>query len=311
MKEHKISEKLAEFLDYCDVKQSSRNTYKRVMLIFIKYMSINKTGIFQASRADIIKYKAELSGKYEQKTVNLYITVIKLFYSFLAREGYYADVARGVKMVKVPHTYRRWPLSSDQVVTLLSAMDVSKANGKRDQVLINLMVKTGLRRVEVLRLNIEDIEKINGTPVLKIQRKGQTNKSDIKVISNQIYEDLVQLISERDGANYTDPLFISYAPGQHNKRLSIDSISRIVKFYLKKIGLTNDLFSCHSLRHTAAVTLLDLGYDMHYVQMFMGHSSPATTQLYTKVISDRINFDGKGINSLENEYKTKGNDAKH
>jgi len=304
MEGFKISTALEEFLCECDIKNSSLSTYSRVLKLYFKYLFIKRLEFNRVKREHIIQYKKYMAELHEPKTVNLYISVVKRFYSWAEMSGLYSNVAKGIKLMRVPHTYKRMPLTIDQVDKLISAIDRDKLTGKRDFVLVNLMVKTGLRRIEVHRLDIGDLIELNGRFALKIQRKGHDGKDQYKVLSTQLFDELTDLICARPKVKNSDPMFISYAPGRKGHRLNTDDISRIIKGYMNGIGLTDDLYSCHSLRHTTAVTLLDAGYDMHYVQMFMGHSSPATTQLYTKVISDRIAFDDKGINSLEKVFKS-------
>lgn len=298
-----LSDIIKEYLSECDVKKSSLVTYRMVLKQFIKYLYINKLLFNSIKRENIIEYKVYLKDNHEPNTVNLYISVVKHFYEWLEISGYYTNVARGIKPLKVPHNYKRLPLTTIQVAQLLNSIDTTKPQGLRNHCMINLMLLTGMRRIEVYRINVGDIADMNGKMVLKIWRKGHDAKDSYKVLSEQIINEIHQMLLKRDNLDDSDPLFISYSNESRNHRLTINQISTIVKQYLKKIGLTGRMYSAHSLRHTTAVTLIDKGYDLYYVQMFMGHSSPSTTQLYTKVISDRIALDDKGIKSLEKEFE--------
>lgn len=306
VKDLKISELIPSFLSDCDMKKLSTSTYNRVLLLFVKWLYVNRLTITSIGRSHIIAWKKSLEESHKPRTVNLYLSVIKRFYAWMNENGHYSDVAKGIKFSRVIHKYTRLPLTVDQVGKLLSIIDRSTAKSRRDHAMINLMVKTGLRRVEVTRLNVSDIIERNGKPALVIQRKGHDSKDVNKIITPQLLDELNEMICDRPEVDQSQPLFISYdSAGKHN-RLTTDRISRLIKAYLKQIGLNDPMYSAHSLRHTTAVTLLDAGYDLYYVQMFMGHSSPATTQLYTKLISDRLNLDDKGVNSLESVFKIKG-----
>ncbi|MDP4207667.1 MAG: tyrosine-type recombinase/integrase [Bacteroidota bacterium] len=300
-KELKISEVLEEFLCNLDVKPASVNTYRAVITLYIKYLYVNKLAFDGVNLADIIKWKHSLIENHKPKAVNLYLSVLRRFYSWLEISGYYTNVFKGIKLSKVPNTYRRMPLTVEQVGKLLSIIDTTAITGRRDHAIINLMVKTGLRRIEINRMDVGDLVELNGKHLLRIQRKGHDYKDQYKPISVQLFDELQDLICSRQVINNNDPMFIS-SIGTNNTRLSVCRISEIIKAYLNKIGLVDRMYSAHSLRHTAAVTLLESGYDIHYVQMYLGHSSTATTQLYTKLISDRIQYDDSAINDLEKVF---------
>lgn len=310
MESLKISKVTKDFFSELSVNEASLETYKRVLNQFIKWLFINKLEFNQVKKSDIINYKRQLNKILGVKTTNLYISVVRRFYEWMEENGLYTNIARGIKQDKIQHTYRRMPLTIEQVDKLTKAINVDTNKGKRDFAMITMMLMTGLRRVEIQRLNIGDLIEINGNYALKVQRKGFKEKDQYKAISVELFDTIQDLICTMKDINDNDPIFSSCGYGKDN-RLTVDSISKIVKFYLKKIGLDNSLYSAHSLRHTTATTLLNNGYDIYFVQMYLGHSSPATTELYTKSFGEKLIRDDSGVKTLENIFKIKRQACKH
>ena len=300
--EKTISEVLAEFLGDLDISKASLALYRRVLILFIKYLSINNLSYNSLTRQDVIIWKSQIADSHLPKTTNLYLSVVKSFYKWLKISGIYEDYTLGIKLLDVPHTYRKLPLTTSQVQDLLNSIDIQSPIGKRDHALINLMILTGLRRIEIHRLDVADILELNGKPALNIWRKGHTSKDNFKVISNELVNELKELICICP-ENQIESLFVAMVPGKKQTKLSTRRISEIVSKRLRAIGLTGKMYTAHSLRHTTAVLLLENGYDLHYVQMALGHSSPGTTQLYAKYIQDKLNLNTDGIISLQNLFK--------
>jgi integrase/recombinase XerC/integrase/recombinase XerD len=310
MESLKISKVTKDFYSELSVNEASLKTYERVMNQFIKWLFVNKIEFNQVKKADIINYKRQLNKVLGVKTTNLYISVVRRFYEWLEDNSLYTNVARGIKQDKILHEYRRMPLTKDQVTKLLDSVDMSTNKGKRDYAMLYLMIMTGLRRVEVQRLNVGDLIEINGGYALRVQRKGFKTKDQYKGLSSDLFYAIQDFICTRKEFDDSKPLFNSCGYGRDN-RLTVDSISKTVKKYLFNIGLNSSLYSAHSLRHTTATTLLNEGYDIYYVQVYMGHSSPATTELYTKSFGDKLTKDDSGIKSLEKAFEIKKRGCKH
>lgn len=297
-----LSEVLPEFISDLDVQGETKKKYKGTLIQYFKYLATKKIEWYQVKKSDIIEYKQYLAGKLQDHSINMAIGVVKQFYKWANVSGYCSDPSLGIKLIKTSKEFKRYPLTTDQVKELLHSIDTTKSNGKRDHALINLMLKTGARRIEAVRANVGDLMELNDKYGIQLQRKGSINKNEIKIISPELYTELRQLVIDRPEANNNDPLFISYHRGKKNFRLTKDCVSKIIKAYMIKINLNSSLYCAHSLRHTTAVTLLDAGYDLYYVQSFLNHASAATTQIYTKTYFDRLKFDDKGSKTLENLF---------
>lgn len=171
-------------------------------------------------------------------------------------------------------------LEADEVGLVLA-----KAESLRDRLVILLMVQMGLRRVEVNRANIEDIDSRNRR--IGVRGKGHRgNVSRYSHIPDEAWETLV--LHLRDLGEVSGPLI---RPWHHKGRLGVDVLSKIVSDAMLAAGVKSSAYdgkSAHALRHTFGQHLIDDGAPIRIVQVAMGHKSVQTTELYTRREVDGI-----------------------
>lgn len=290
------SELLKLFYSEIDCSELTRSTYILVLGLFAKHLALSKQLLTTASLRDVIAFKTKLKAERSPRTVRLYMTVIKRFYEWCADNGYYSNIAKGLSKERISKGFRRLPLTIDQVQTLLDSIDVTTLGGQRDWCMINFMVNTGLRRTEVSKIDIDDLFRLNDKYCIRLQRKGHSSKDQTKLINEEIYLMLVNLVG-KDKPKGT-PVFVTQVQGMEQRRLSSSRIAQIVKERLKLIGLTDKRYSCHSMRHTTAFLLYKQGKDMYAIMEYLGHSSIATTQLYMLMIREMEALDDASANML-------------
>lgn len=266
------------FLDYIDVSQNSLKTYKNALRRFSMYLEENE--IKKPIRQDILNYKEELKQNYKPATAQIYLTTVRIFFKWLSFMGLYPNIADNIKGIKITGTHKKDALTLKQVRDLLSAIKRENLQGKRDYILILLMITGGLREIELRRANLEDLQLLNGETVLYIQGKNRDDKSEYIKIMPQVLEPLADYLSRRPDAEGADPLFISLCGKKIGGRLKEPAIGRIVRNYLKKAGCYSERITPHSLRHTAITLALLGGAGLDEVCQFARHRDIATTQIY-------------------------------
>lgn len=285
----KISEIVTEWLETMDVKEITRTNYSRKISLWFRWLHANKIDPRSATTKHVIAYKEHLIATHHSSfTANGYMVVIKLFYKYCERKKYCDNIAQGVKSGFKMTGKNKLPLSMDQARTLLRSVDTTTIKGKRDRLMIALMLFNGLRTCEVERINIEDVGTREGVPVVYLQRKGKVDKNDMAVLHHKAVEYLEDYISERD-FDCKEPLFISHRDCDRGKviRLSRKAIARMVKVRLRKIGIDDKKISAHSLRHTFGSLLVEQNVEMEDIRELMGHSSTTVTKIYVELVQQR------------------------
>jgi integrase/recombinase XerC/integrase/recombinase XerD len=232
-------------------------------------------------------------------TVGSYITSVRRFYEWTEANKYYPNVAKGIKTPKRKQQFKKQPLLPVQATALLNFY---QDKALRDYAIINLLLRTGLRTIEVIRASVEDITFKGGQRVLLVQGKGRDEKDDFVLLTNKAYKPLAEYLASRGNISSSEPLFISTSNNSKGGRLTTRTISYIAKEGLKAIGLDEKSYTAHSLRHTTAVNILRAGGSLETAQFTLRHSNPATTQIYTATLNEERRLQNSGEALIDNLY---------
>lgn len=169
-------------------------------------------------------------------------------------------------------------LTLEQSSALLRA--VEGPNEKRDYAILMLFLNCGIRRSELVGLNLTDVYED------RIRVVGKGNKERFVYFGSACRKAIDSYLPERHKKVLTDnrALFGS----RDNNRISVSAVHRLVKKYLLAAGLDASNFSAHKLRHTAATMMLSGGVDVKTVQEVLGHENLNTTQIYTHIESTEL-----------------------
>ena len=296
----RIEELVDRFIEAQDVKLSSKMLYRRTLKQYFNWVETKKYLLSEIARPQLLEYKQELlsSGK-SSLTVGSYITAVRRFYEWAEANKYYPNVAKGIKTPRRKQQFRKQPLRPEQATALLHYYE-DKA--LRNYAIVNLLLRTGLRTIEVIRANVEDITFKGSQRVLLVYGKGRDERDNFVILTDKAYQPIEKYLATRGKVNSSEPLFTSTSNNSKGGRLSTRSISYIAKEGLKAIGLGDRSFTAHSLRHTTAVNILRAGGSLEQVQMTLRHSNPATTQIYTATLNEERRLQNSGEALINNLY---------
>ena len=264
-----------KFIESLDAKPATVLLYKKGLTYFIKWLE----GA-QPTRENILAYKKALQERtLASFTINAYLTAVRRFFAWLEGEGVCRNVAGTIKGLRQKDQSKD-ALTSVQCRRLLEAISLNGSLSRRNYAMLNLMIRTGLRTIEVARANIGDIRNEGAETVLWVQGKGRDEKDRFVVLTFDSQEPIRDYIATRGAVGNDDPLFISHSNRRRGNRLTTRTIRQVVEFYLKKAGLKTDRTSAHSLRHTFVTLAIENGATLPQVQASARHVSPQTTMRY-------------------------------
>ena len=207
------------------------------------------------------------------------LSAIKSFFKYLTvrtkqlQENPVADI-------EYPKLRKSLPkyLTLEQCQALLGS--VEGVNQKRDFAILMIFLTCGIRRSELVGLNITDVYEDR----LRVVGKG--NKERFVYFGTPCRKAIDDYLKERKKKILTDnrALFGS----RDGNRISVSAVHRLVKKALLTAGLDSSQFSAHKLRHTAATLMLSNGVDVKTVQEVLGHENLNTTQIYTHIESTEL-----------------------
>ena len=168
-------------------------------------------------------------------------------------------------------------LTPPEVDALLASPDRSRFIGRRDHALLVVAVQTGLRVSELIGLHRRDVHLGTGAHV---RCRGKGRKDRCTPLTRHSVAVLRTYLAERGGGP-DDPVF----PGPRGAPLSRDAVRRLIERHTETAvqscpSLTAKKPSPHTLRHTAAMRLLESGCDLATISLWLGHENPRTSQIY-------------------------------
>ena len=296
----RIEELVDRFIASQDVKESSKLLYRRTLKQYFNWVEDKGYLLSEIARPQLLEYKQDLlSSDKSSLTVGSYITSVRRFYEWTEANKFYPNVAKGIKTPKRKQQFKKQPLLPAQATALLSYY---QDKALRDYAIVNLLLRTGLRTIEIIRANVEDITFKGSQRVLLVHGKGRDEKDNFVLLTDKAYQPIAEYLATRGKVNSSEPLFTSTSNNSKGERLSTRSISYIAKEGLKAIGLDERAFTAHSLRHTTAVNILRGGGSLEQAQMTLRHSNPATTQIYTATLNEERRLQNSGEALIDSLY---------
>ena len=258
--------------------------YRRDLERYARYL--DATPLAEVTREHVSGFLASLlegEAPLTKSSAARMLSSARGFHRFLADEGIVAiDVAAEVKPPKLGLSLPK-AISIAQMEQVLAATDGSEPQQLRDKALLELLYATGARISEVVALNVDDM--LDGDAV-RLFGKGSKQRlvpvgSYARAAINAYLVRVRPVFSARGLA--TPALFL----GVRGQRMSRQNAWLIIRAAAERANLGVQL-SPHTFRHSFATHLLQGGADVRVVQELLGHSSVATTQIYTLVTADSL-----------------------
>ena len=291
-----LDQLIESFLLAQDVGITSKMVYRRALKRFKEFLSLREAagGVGYLTKTDIVQYKSHLLAEgLSPRTGNLYLTSVRQFFKYLESNRIYPDVSAGLKGFKRSYGFNRDPLTLQQARDLLTSIDTTSIIGMRDFAMINLMLRTGLRTMEVVGSNVGDIRQTSNATLLYVRSKGKDAKDDFVVLTREAYEPITRYLATRRCTDPRAALFVSHSTANAGDRLTTQSLRTSVKTRLMGMGVFSSRISAHSLRHTFATMALANGATIEQVRDTLRHASITTTQIYVHT-ADRIEHSAEG-----------------
>lgn len=291
-----MSDALVAFLEHLEVEggrsQRTIDNYRLYLERFIDFagdiavVDIT-TELVRQYRLWLNRYKNDNGDSLLLITQNYHLVALRGFLTYLSRR----DIASlAADKIVLPKTTRRQVtfLHYDEVMRLIAQIPLDSEQGLRDRAIVELLFSSGLRVSELVALNRDHINLKRRE--FMVRGKGQKDRPVF--ISEAAAEQVAAYLSARQDT--LPALFLSYSKHQRQpslsgdfRRLSARSIQRLVAHYARLAGITKHV-SPHTIRHSFATDLLMNGADLRSVQSMLGHSSIATTQIYTHVTDQHL-----------------------
>lgn len=237
----------------------------------------------EATIEDLQQYLASLQSRgLSARSRARRLSALRQFFRFLQREERLP--ANPVELLDSPRLPLKLPqvLSEPEVEALLAAVDPSTPQGQRDAALLEVLYATGLRVSELVGLTVKQVDLRRGV----VRPLGKGHKERLVPMVSQAVDQLKRYLDEGrprllKGKN-SPFVFVNRRGGP----LTRQGFGKILQGYAQKAGLGR--LTPHTLRHSFATHLLARGANLRVLQLLLGHSDLATTQIYTHLDVERL-----------------------
>ncbi|MCC8182855.1 MAG: site-specific tyrosine recombinase XerD [Clostridiales bacterium] len=275
-----------EFKNYLTTeKKSSANTvssYLRDVNQFADYLAQKNGKLSDVSQDDVQEYVRWLSGQGKSAaTVTRALASLKCFFHWMVEQGNREDnPAEGVKAAKVE---RKLPkiLTSKEVELLLEQPECVDMKGYRDHAMLELLYATGIRVSELIGLNVDDVFLSAG--FIRCESKEKNRIIPMYPTALKALTDYLRDVRPKLAVEGEEALFVN----MNGTRMSRQGFWKLIKYYGEKAGIQSEI-TPHTLRHSFAAHLLENGADIHAIQEMLGHADISSTQVYAKLVNQRL-----------------------
>ncbi|WP_405413579.1 tyrosine-type recombinase/integrase [Maribacter sp. Asnod1-A12] len=274
---------LSEFISYLSLEKNySKHTIKAYENDLLEFGDFCLSS-YEIHDIDIIEYNivrfwiVELSeSKINNRSINRKIASLKAYFKFLQKiEVTDVNPLNRHKALKTAKKVEI-PFSELEMEKVLSQIEYKEDfEGKRDELLIHVLYVTGMRRAEVIALKVLDVN----FEAMTIKVLGKRNKERIIPMLLETKEKFIDYLKGRESLSDVvdeETMFLT----KSGNKLYETLVYRLIKKYFREVS-SKVKTSPHILRHTFATHLLNKGADLNAVKELLGHSSLASTQVYT------------------------------
>lgn len=266
-------------------KHSSANTvssYLRDVNQFAQHLVDQGTTLQEARQADVQDYIQWLTSQGKSAaTITRATASLKCFYQWMVNGGHCAvNPVKGVKTAKVE---RKLPqiLTSKEVELLLEQPQCVDLKGYRDHAMLELLYATGIRVSELIGLNVSSVFLSAG--FIRCESREKARIIPMYPTALKALTDYLRDVRPKLAAEGEEALFVN----MNGTRMSRQGFWKLIKYYGEKAGIQTEI-TPHTLRHSFAAHLLENGADIHAIQEMLGHADLSSTQVYAKLVNQRL-----------------------
>ena len=273
-----------------DACSDTLKTYRSQIEAWLAWCRKSQIHPGHAASADVKAWRQEMvAAGAKPSTISLKLTIIRRFYQSAVDRGLMAS--NPANDIKAPRERRARKeqikyLSAGEAELLFRAVPSgSHVKYLRDRAMIGLMALEGLRRVEIVRSCVSDIESTGNDKRILIHGKGKERYIYPRNDTAQALQSYLAIRGPVPWDETGEPLFVRIRKdGIPMRRITRQGVNSVVNHYLVRAGLKRPGLSCHALRHTCGALLYQATRDIRAVQETLGHGNISTSAGYAHII---------------------------
>ena len=268
--------------------------YRRKLVFFIQWCLDRELHhpqditppMLERFRKSLFYYRGPRSQQpLAQRTQHGYLVALRNFFKWLTKERVIAyNPASELSLPRLKYQLPQGLLSAAEVELVINQVEITEPLGIRDRSMLETLYSTGMRRMEIANLKLNDVDMDRGMVMIQ---EGKGAKDRYIPIGDRALFWLDKYLTDQRPylreAEQHQTVYLSFT----GKPISPGDVARRVSKYIEAAGLGKS-GSCHLLRHSMATAMLENGADVRFIQEQLGHSSLSSTQIYTKVTALKL-----------------------
>jgi integrase/recombinase XerD len=289
MWEHELDEYRKQLAARGLARDTARHRGNKVKQMLVFFEAAGVSEITEITRERVDAYLSFLVDEYRTAKGTL-ITVGHLRAHHLCVKDFFAWLEREGRILRSPYGTRELPhralparlpvvLTSEEAVRVLESMSPKTSQGLRDRAILELLYSTGMRKGELVALNVADFSFERQELVIVTSKSGKGRVVPVGEYARHFTEAYLKAV--RPWLTKSDEeksLFVSVRGG----RLAVRTVGQIVGRAAKTSGVAKAI-SPHTFRHSMATQMLRNHADLRHIQAILGHATITSTELYTHV----------------------------
>lgn len=265
------------------VSENTILSYERDIRQYCSYLDNLKVNVENASGVNVLDYLMQLEkGGKSAATISRSLAALRSMYRFLlVKRICSTDPTDRIHSLKVE---KKLPeiLEGNEVEALLNQPRPSSCKGMRDKAMLELLYATGVRASEMIELKLQDADMNVG--FINCNSGGKTRVIPVYSLAQRALRDYVEkarplMVKDEN----EDTLFLNCNGGKMTRQ----GFWKIIKTYAKAANINKDI-TPHTLRHSFATHLLENGADLRSIQELLGHVDISSTQVYTRIVNNKL-----------------------
>ncbi len=235
--------------------------------------------ILESYQRYLFRYRKACGEPLSWRSQNMHIAQVNQFFRYLVKYNHLPfNPASELELPKQPKSLPKAILSPDEVERILAEPDTTTALGLRDRAILELLYSSGIRRAELCRLQLEQID-VDRRSLFVHKGKGQKDRyvpvglRALTWVARYVADARERLLLDHKERT----LFLT----KDGEPLNPDTLTEYARRYIRSAGVDKS-GACHIFRHTMATLMHENGADIRYIQAILGHERLETTQIYTQ-----------------------------
>jgi site-specific recombinase XerD len=267
------------FIEYLKSKSLTPRTissFDRVVVLFLKWLEKEQMKVEQVSYRDILSFMKSCQKQVSQRTVQLYLNVIRHYYDHLIEENKIEiNPVAGIKVQGVKRKTLYHIFEPHELHAIYNSYQDETLKGKRNKIMLSLLVYQGVKTEELIKLEVQDVKLREGK--IEIPGGAKSERRLLQLESHQVLEFYDYINNTRkeimtNSGQKTDKLFVSIEGGD-----SLDSCMHRLMFWVKRKNKL--VVNAKQLRASVIVKWLKM-YNLRKVQYLAGHRYISSTEAY-------------------------------